>query len=154
MFFPLMVLNLTSLHTPQSTPFFSLLPFCSTTWHNFEKFCFLQVLQEANEKISSQQKELKEAQNQRKLAMAEFSELNDKLADMRSQKTKLSRTVREKEEELGMGLKNFEPSLLNIREFFLILIFSSFHVSESSLQKLDSLRLEVRNADRKRREVQ
>lgn len=112
------------------------------------------MLQEANEKISSQQKELKEAQNQRKLAMAEFSELNDKLADMRSQKTKLSRTVREKEEELGMGLKNFEPSLLNIREFFLILIFSSFHVSESSLQKLDSLRLEVRNADRKRREVQ
>ena len=58
-------------------------------------------MQEANEKISTQQKELKEAQNQRKFAMAEFSELNDKLADMRSQKTKLSRSVREKEEELG-----------------------------------------------------
>ena len=33
--------------------------------------------------------------------MAEFSELNDKLADIRSQKTRLSRTVREKEEEIG-----------------------------------------------------
>ena len=35
--------------------------------------------------------------------MAEFSELNDKLAEMRSQKTKLSRSQREKEEELGMS---------------------------------------------------
>ena len=33
--------------------------------------------------------------------MAEFSELNDKLADIRSQKTKVSRMLREKEEELG-----------------------------------------------------
>ena len=33
--------------------------------------------------------------------MAEFSELNDKLADIRSQKTKVSRMLREKEEEMG-----------------------------------------------------
>ena len=33
--------------------------------------------------------------------MAEFSELNDKLAEVRSQKTKLTRNQREKEEELG-----------------------------------------------------
>ncbi|KAK3733779.1 hypothetical protein QZH41_015098 [Actinostola sp. cb2023] len=92
--------------------------------NKIEKEDLERVLQEANEKISTQQKELKEAQNQRKFAMAEFSELNDKLADMRSQKTKLSRSVREKEEEL-----------------------------ESSLQKLDTLRLEVRNADRKKREL-
>ena len=59
------------------------------------------MLNEANEKIAAQQKELKEAHSQRKLAMAEFSELNDKLADIRSQKTKLSRTLREKEEEMG-----------------------------------------------------
>lgn len=58
-------------------------------------------MQEANEKIAAQQKELKEAHSQRKLAMAEFSELNDKLADIRSQKTKVSRMLREKEEEMG-----------------------------------------------------
>ena len=72
-----------------------------------EKFftaCKLQVLQEANEKIAAQQKELKEAHSQRKLAMAEFSELNDKLADIRSQKTKVSRMLREKEEEMGKDL--------------------------------------------------
>lgn len=34
--------------------------------------------------------------------MAEFSELNDKLADIRSAKTKVSRMLREKEEEMGM----------------------------------------------------
>ena len=33
--------------------------------------------------------------------MAEFSELNDKLADIRSAKTKVSRMLREKEEEMG-----------------------------------------------------
>lgn len=36
--------------------------------------------------------------------MAEFSELNDKLADIRSQKTKVSRMLREKEEEMGKDL--------------------------------------------------
>ena len=36
--------------------------------------------------------------------MAEFSELNDKLADIRSQKTKVSRMLREKEEEMGKNL--------------------------------------------------
>ena len=47
---------------------------------------------------------MKEAHSQRKLAMAEFSELNDKLADIRSQKTKVSRMLREKEEEMGKDL--------------------------------------------------
>ena len=69
-----------------------------------ENYLIFKVLQEANEKIATQQKELKEAHSQRKLAMAEFSELNDKLADIRSQKTKLSRMLREKEEEMGKSL--------------------------------------------------
>ena len=64
--------------------------------------CLFKVLQEANEKITTQQKELKEAHSARKLAMAEFSELNDKLADIRSAKTKVSRMLREKEEEMGI----------------------------------------------------
>ncbi|XP_015747480.1 PREDICTED: serine/threonine-protein kinase MRCK alpha-like [Acropora digitifera] len=89
-----------------------------------EKEDIERVLQEANEKIATQQKELKEAHSARKLAMAEFSELNDKLADIRSAKTKVSRMLREKEEEM-----------------------------ESTLQKLDAVRQEVRNADRKKREV-
>lgn len=39
--------------------------------------------------------------------MAEFSELNDKLADTRSQKSKVSRMIREKEEEMGKDLLEF-----------------------------------------------
>ena len=61
----------------------------------------LQDVTELKERNAGLTKELKEAQNQRKLAMAEFSEINDKLAELRSQKTKLSRSQREKEEELG-----------------------------------------------------
>ena len=78
----------------------------NTTWEKtkFVTAWQFQVLQEANEKIAAQQKELKEAHSQRKLAMAEFSELNDKLADIRSQKTKVSRMLREKEEEMGKNM--------------------------------------------------
>ena len=39
--------------------------------------------------------------------MAEFSELNDKLADIRSAKTKVSRMLREKEEEMGIVFCSF-----------------------------------------------
>ena len=53
------------------------------------------------DKLGTTQKDLKEAQTQRKTAMAEFSDLNDKLAEVRSQKMKLTRLVREKEEEIG-----------------------------------------------------
>lgn len=39
---------------------------------------------EASEKLRSQSKELKEAHSQRKVAMQEFSELNERLTDLRS----------------------------------------------------------------------
>lgn len=39
---------------------------------------------EASEKLRSQSKELKEAHSQRKLAMQEFSELNERLTELRS----------------------------------------------------------------------
>lgn len=39
---------------------------------------------EASEKLRSQSKELKEAHSQRKLAMQEFSELNERLTEFRS----------------------------------------------------------------------
>lgn len=87
------------------------------------------MLQEANDKIASQQKELKEAHSQRKLAMAEFSELNDKLADIRSQKTKLSRTLREKEEELGKVKKLLCDSFTKypISHHLSVFLINAFH---------------------------
>lgn len=44
---------------------------------------FVQDVLEATEKLRSQSKELKEAHSQRKLAMQEFSELNERLTDSR-----------------------------------------------------------------------
>ncbi len=54
------------------------------------------------EKLTSVQKDLKEIHAQRKVTMEEFGDLNDKLAEVRSQKLKLARLVREKEEEIGL----------------------------------------------------
>ncbi len=42
-----------------------------------------QDVMEASEKLKSQSKELKEAHSQRKLAMQEFSELNERLTELR-----------------------------------------------------------------------
>ena len=50
------------------------------------------------EKLKLQSKELKDAVSQRKLAMSEYTEVTDKLSELRQQKQKLSRTVRDKEE--------------------------------------------------------
>lgn len=55
---------------------------------------------DAQEKLKLQDKELKDALTQRKLAMAEYTEVTDKLSELRQQKQKLSRQVRDKEEEL------------------------------------------------------
>ncbi|XP_056284951.1 serine/threonine-protein kinase MRCK alpha isoform X6 [Pseudoliparis swirei] len=82
-------------------------------------------LLEANEKLKAQSKELKEAHSQRKLAMQEFSELNERLTDFRSVKQRLARQLRDKEEEM-----------------------------ESQGQKVEALRLEVRKAERAKKETQ
>ncbi|XP_054474975.1 serine/threonine-protein kinase MRCK alpha isoform X4 [Anoplopoma fimbria] len=82
-------------------------------------------LLEANEKLKSQSKELKEAHSQRKLAMQEFSELNERLTDLRSVKQRLARQLRDKEEEM-----------------------------ESQGQKVEALRLEVRKAERAKKEME
>ena len=42
-----------------------------------------QDILDANEKLKAQSKELKDAHSQRKLAMQEFSELNERLTDLR-----------------------------------------------------------------------
>lgn len=76
------------------------------------------------EKVKAQWKELKEAHSQKKMAMKEFSELNEQLSDLRSQKQRLSRQFRDKEEEM-----------------------------EGVSQKLEALRLEIRKAEKMRKEV-
>lgn len=63
---------------------------CAQVWPMFKCLfgyvsnpLFLQDVLEATEKLRSQSKELKEAHSQRKLAMQEFSELNERLTDLR-----------------------------------------------------------------------
>src|SRR4029434_10759567 len=53
-----------------------------------------------SERVKSQGKDLKEAHSQRKLAMQEFSEMSEKLTDLRSTKQRLARQLRDKEEEM------------------------------------------------------
>lgn len=77
------------------------------------------------EKLKFQDKELKDALAQKKLAMAEYTEVSDKLAELRQQKQKFSRQVRDKEEEL-----------------------------ETVMQKVDSLRNDIRRAEKLRRELE
>ncbi|XP_024946163.1 serine/threonine-protein kinase Genghis Khan isoform X1 [Cephus cinctus] len=80
---------------------------------------------DAQEKLKLQDKELKDALTQRKLAMTEYAEVTDKLSELRQQKQKLSRQVRDKEEEL-----------------------------EVVMQKVDSLRHDIRKAEKLRRELE
>ncbi|XP_028178275.1 serine/threonine-protein kinase Genghis Khan-like [Ostrinia furnacalis] len=78
-----------------------------------------------SEKLRLQDKELQDALEQRRLAMAEYKEVADKLADLRQQKHKLSRQVRDKEQEL-----------------------------EKEMQKIDALRQDIRRSDKGRRELE
>ncbi|XP_049882032.1 serine/threonine-protein kinase MRCK alpha isoform X2 [Pectinophora gossypiella] len=80
---------------------------------------------DAHEKLRLQDKELRDALSQRKLAMTEYNEVTDRLSELRQQKQKLSRQVRDKEEEL-----------------------------EVAMQKIDALRADIRRADKGRRELE
>ncbi|GIX85259.1 hypothetical protein CEXT_551051 [Caerostris extrusa] len=82
-------------------------------------------LVDCHEKLKLQAKDLKDALGQRKLAMAEYAEVSDKLSELRAQKQKLSRQVRDKEEEL-----------------------------ETAMQKIDILRQDLRKAEKFRREFE
>ncbi|XP_055839547.1 serine/threonine-protein kinase Genghis Khan [Episyrphus balteatus] len=77
------------------------------------------------EKLESQNMDLKDAISQRTLAMKEYSEVTDKLFELRNQKLKLSRQVREKEEEL-----------------------------DTAMQKIDCLRSELRKSEKSKRELE
>uniref|UniRef100_A0A4W4EK39 Serine/threonine-protein kinase MRCK alpha n=1 Tax=Electrophorus electricus TaxID=8005 RepID=A0A4W4EK39_ELEEL len=79
----------------------------------------------SEEKLKTQGKELKEAHSQRKLAMQEFAELNERLTELRSLRQRLTRQLRDKEEEV-----------------------------ESLAQKLEAQRLEARKSERARKELE
>lgn len=79
---------------------------------------------ESLDRLKSQTKELKDAHQQRKLAMQEFSEVNERMAELRSQKQRLSRQLRDKEEEM-----------------------------EVVMQKLDAMRQDIRKTEKARKEV-
>ncbi|MEQ2157622.1 hypothetical protein GOODEAATRI_003600, partial [Goodea atripinnis] len=81
-------------------------------------------LADSLERLRSQTKELKEAHSQRKLALQEFSDLSERMAELRSSKQRLSRQLRDKEEEM-----------------------------DALLQKMDALRQEIRKTEKNRKEV-
>ena len=77
---------------------------------------FSQELLELQEKYKSQTKEVRDAMAQRKLAMDEFTDINEHLADLRSQKQKLSRQLRDKDEELEEQRQKMEGSRQDLRK--------------------------------------
>lgn len=80
---------------------------------------------DTRDRLTLQDKELNDALSQRKIAMAEYAEVTDKLSELRTQKQKLSRQVRDKEEEL-----------------------------ENAMHKIDTLRNDMRKMEKSRREYE
>merc|ERR1719154_175800 len=70
---------------------------------------------ELADKLEVQNKELEDALAQRKLAMSEYSQVSDKLTELRNQKAKLSRQVREKEEELEVAMNKTDTLRQELR---------------------------------------
>ncbi|GFO48655.1 serine/threonine-protein kinase mrck alpha [Plakobranchus ocellatus] len=68
--------------------------------HEDEKAAFEKELQEWRDKYKAQARELKEALNKQKLAMEQYTDINDQLMKMQSKVKELSREVRNKEEEI------------------------------------------------------
>ncbi|CAB1342633.1 unnamed protein product [Coregonus sp. 'balchen'] len=75
-----------------------------------------QQLVESLERLKSQTKELKEAHSQRKLALQEFSELSERMAELRSTKQRLSRQLRDKEEEMDAAVQKVDAMRQDIRK--------------------------------------
>ncbi|KAG7507969.1 serine serine/threonine-protein kinase MRCK alpha isoform X3 [Solea senegalensis] len=71
-------------------------------------------LVDASERMKSQSKELKDAHSQRKLAMQEFSEINERLTELRSAKQRLARQLRDKEEEIESHSQKVEALRLEM----------------------------------------
>lgn len=80
-----------------------------------DKDYFEKEMKDLKDKLSNVKSDYRETQGQRKQAMEEFSELNDKLADARSQKMRLTRLVREKEEEIETGMTKLDSVRQDLR---------------------------------------
>lgn len=74
-----------------------------------------QQLADSLEHLRVQTKELKEAHSQRKAALQESSELTEKMSELRSSKQRLSRQLRDKEDELDLLLQKVEGSRQEVR---------------------------------------
>ncbi|XP_030743600.1 serine/threonine-protein kinase MRCK alpha isoform X2 [Echinops telfairi] len=72
-------------------------------------------LVQASERLKNQSKELKDAHCQRKLAMQEFMEINERLTELHTQKQKLARHVRDKEEEVDLVVQKVESLRQELR---------------------------------------
>nr|XP_009860020.1 serine/threonine-protein kinase MRCK alpha isoform X1 [Ciona intestinalis]XP_026692048.1 serine/threonine-protein kinase MRCK alpha isoform X1 [Ciona intestinalis] len=57
---------------------------------------------ESRDRAKEQTRQLRDAHAQRRLAMEEFTDINDRLTEVQSQKNKLARQLREKEEEVDL----------------------------------------------------
>ena len=68
---------------------------------------------------------MKEAVAQRKHAMSEYTEVTDKLSELRQQKQKMSRQVRDKEEELETSLQKID-TLRQVAVKYALWFFPSF----------------------------
>ncbi|XP_066093125.1 serine/threonine-protein kinase MRCK alpha isoform X7 [Saccopteryx bilineata] len=72
-------------------------------------------LVQASERLKNQSKELKDAHCQRKLAMQEFMEINERLTELHTQKQKLARHVRDKDEEVDLVMQKVESLRQELR---------------------------------------
>eukprot|EP00069_Balaena_mysticetus_P003325 bmy_16501T0 len=75
----------------------------------------MEELVQASERLKNQSKELKDAHCQRKLAMQEFMEINERLTELHTQKQKLARHVRDKEEEVDLVMQKVESLRQELR---------------------------------------
>ncbi len=84
---------------------------------------------------------MRDALAQRKMAMDEFTDINERLADIRSQKQKLSRQLRDREEEIEEQRQKLESQRQDIRK------------SEKSKRELQSLLEESQSEASKERKL-
>ncbi|KAG7294962.1 hypothetical protein JYU34_022642 [Plutella xylostella] len=121
---------------------------------------------DALEKLKLQDKELRDALTQRKLAMTEYNEVTERLCELRQQKQKLSRQVRDKEEELEVAMQKIDALRADIRKSdkgrremearletvtHEATMVSHFHFH---FDKIDALRADIRKSDKGRREME
>ncbi|KAJ8269907.1 hypothetical protein GJAV_G00108110 [Gymnothorax javanicus] len=90
-----------------------------------EKEDIQKQLLEAQERVREQAQELKEAQQQKKRALQESSELSERATELRSHKQRLTRQLRDKEEEM-----------------------------DATVAKIDAMRQDMRRTEKARKEVE